>query len=148
VLHNEYETTIIIRPDLDDAQTYAIVERFESVITDNEGHMLLRDDWGKRRLAYLIGGHQKGHYVLLNHLAPAGLIVELERNIRIEDSVLRFLTVKLSDHVDVAPRLARAEEQRKLRSEEEARRKAEAEAAAKAAAEAEAAAEAHRADYE
>jgi len=122
VLHNEYETVIIVRPDLDDAQTYEIIERIEAVITEHGGHLLLRDDWGKRKLAYSVQKHQRGHYVLLRHLAPASLIFELERKIRIEDTIIRFLTVKQADAVDVPVRLEEAAEVRRTREEEAAKR--------------------------
>lgn len=126
-MFNEYETVIIIRPDLDDADTYAIVNKLEGVITAGGGHLLLRDDWGKKRLAYNIDKHQKGHYVLLNFLANPELIKELERNIRIEDSVVRFLTVQRGGCADVELRIAQAADQRRLREEAE---RARAEAAA------------------
>lgn len=135
VLHHEYETVVIVRPDLDDGDTYAIIERFEKVITDNAGHVLLRDDWGKRKLAYPIDKQQKGHYVLLNHLSPAELVDELERIIRNEDRVLRFMTVLLDRAVDVPQRLESAEETRKRHAAERAARlEAEARAEAEAAA--------------
>lgn len=136
MLHHEYETVVIVRPDLDDADTLAIFERFEKVITDNGGHVLLRDDWGKRKLAYTIEKQTKGHYVLLNHLSPAEIIAELERIIRNEDRVIRFMTVLLDQAVDVPERLEAAEEKRKklaaelaARAEAEERARAEAEAA-------------------
>lgn len=121
---NEYETVIIIRPDLDDADTYAIIEKLEGVIGSGEGHLLIRDDWGKKRLAYNIDKHQKGHYVLLNFLSFPELVAELERNIRIEDSILRFLTVQRSTAVDVEVRIQQAAEQRRLREEAEKARAA------------------------
>lgn len=119
MLHNEYETVIILRPDLDDSATYGIVEKLEAVVADNGGHLLIRDDWGKRKLAYPIAKHLKGHYVLLSHLAPPDLVTELERRIRIEDSIIRFLTVKLGDAVDVPVRLEQVAEQKRLRDEQE-----------------------------
>lgn len=123
MLHNEYETVVILRPDLDDATTYGLVEKFEGVVTGNGGHILIRDDWGKRKLAYPVAKHQKGHYVLLSHLAPAALVSELERRIRNEDSVLRFLTTRIGEVEDVAARLAQAEEQRRVRDEQARLRK-------------------------
>ncbi len=126
-MFNEYETVIIIRPDLDDADTYAIVNKLEGVITGSGGHLLLRDDWGKKRLAYNINKHQKGHYVLLNFLSSPTLITELERNIRIEDSLIRFLTVQRGACADVELRMSQAADQRRLREEAE---RARAEAAA------------------
>lgn len=128
MLLHEYETTLIIRPDLDDPGTYGIVERIEGVIAENGGQLLLRDDWGKRKLAYAIDKHLKGHYVLLDFLGPAEMVTELERRIRITDGIIRFLTVRVADAVDVETRVAEAAEQRARREEEAARRRAEAEA--------------------
>lgn len=137
---HEYELTIILRPDLDDADTYAIVEKIEGAITAGGAHLLERDDWGKRKLAYLIDKHQKGHYVLLNFLSEPQGILEVERIIRIEDRILRFLTVRVADAVNVADRVAEAEIANKRKAEEQARLEAERaaaeEAAKKAAAEA------------
>ena len=122
MIFNEYETVVIIRPDLDDSVTYAIIEKLESVIASNEGNLLDRDDWGKRKMAYAIRNHLKGHYCLLRHASPADLVDELERRIRIEDDVIRFLTVKQDDDVDVeALRLSHAE-LRRVREEEAAER--------------------------
>lgn len=119
MLHNEYETVIIIRPDIDDAATYSLVEKFEQVVVSNGGHLLIRDDWGKRKLAYPIEKHQKGHYILLSHLAPSSLVTELERRIRNEDSVVRFLTTKIADIVDVPVRLEQVAELKRVREEQE-----------------------------
>jgi small subunit ribosomal protein S6 len=119
LLHNEYETIVIIRPDVDDAVTYGLVEKFEQVITGNGGHLLHRDDWGKRKLAYPIMKQQKGHYVLLQHLAPSELVAELERRIRNEDTVMRFLTVQQAVAVDVPVRLEQVAEQKRVREEQE-----------------------------
>ena len=84
-------------------------------------------------MAYTIHNHQKGHYVLLNHLSPAALITELERNIRNEDRVIRFMTVMMDREVDVPDRLERAAE---VRAQREAEAKAKAEEDARRAAEA------------
>ncbi len=128
MLTHEYETVVIFRPDLDDAVTKEHVERLESFITENSGTMLLKDEWGKRKLAYPIANHLKGHYVLYNFLGPASSVAEIERRIRINDNIIRFMTVKLDDNVDIPARVATAAEERAKREEE---------AAAKAAAEAE-----------
>lgn len=125
MFQNEYELVLIIRPDMDDAPIYDIVTKLEAVITENGGHLLTRDDWGKRKLAYPIDKHQKGHYFLVNFLSPSELVKELERRVRNIDDVIRFLTVNKFDEVDVEPRLVQAAEQRRLREEEAARRAAE-----------------------
>jgi small subunit ribosomal protein S6 len=144
VLSNEYELIIIIRPDLDEAAVTAAIEKIEGVISSNEGTVLIREDWGKRKLAYPIKKHIKGHYVLINFIADPLMIMELERNVRIMDSVVRFLTSKIGTAVDVPLRLEQAAELRKRRAEEEARVRAEAEARA----EADAAAAAQRLEFE
>jgi small subunit ribosomal protein S6 len=124
---HEYESVVIIRPDLDDADTYAIVEKVEKILEDNGGKLLIRDDWGKRKMAYVIQKHLKGHYVLFSHLSPAELNDELERNIRNEDRVIRFMTVLIDRDVDVPERMAQAKEER-ARREAEAKARAEADA--------------------
>ncbi|MCB9662539.1 MAG: 30S ribosomal protein S6 [Alphaproteobacteria bacterium] len=121
---HEYEIVFIIRPDLDDADTLAAVERVEATVAETEGHLLERDDWGKRRLAYLVQKHAKGHYILLRILSSPTQILEIERKMRLDDRIIRFLTVKIADAVDIEPRLELAEEQRKIKAEE-ARRRAE-----------------------
>lgn len=135
-MFHEYEIVFIIRPDIDDAATNTAIERVESIITDNGGHLLERDDWGKRKLAYNIKKHSKGHYVLVHFAAKATLIAELERKLRIDDSVIRFLTVKLSEDVDVENALSLAAERAKEAAEKAAKEAAEAAAAAEAAPEA------------
>lgn len=135
MLTHEYETVVILRPDLDDSDTRENIEKLETIIADNSGKMLLKDEWGKRKLAYPINNHLKGHYVLFNFLGPATAIDEIERKIRINDRIIRFMTVKLEDNVDIPAKLANAAEVRAKR-EEEARVKAEQEAARQAEAEA------------
>ena len=71
------------------------------------------DDWGKKKLAYEIQKFNKGHVVLFNYLGNPEGVEEIERTLRIDDSVLRFLTVKLEDRVDIDERVA-TEEARKL----------------------------------
>lgn len=119
MLQNEYETVLIIRPDLDDAATYGVVEKFEQIISGNGGHLLIRDDWGKRKLQYPIAKHLKGHYLVISHIAPPSLVTELERRIRNEDAVIRFLTVQQSEAVDVPTRLEQVAELKRKREEEE-----------------------------
>lgn len=120
MLTHEYETVVIFRPDLDDADTRENIDKLEAIITDNDGTMLIKDEWGKRKLAYPIANHLKGHYVLYNFLGPATSIDEIERRIRINDKIIRFMTVKLDEDVDIPTKIANAAEER-ARREEEAR---------------------------
>lgn len=128
---NEYELVIIIRPDVDEAEVKALVEKVEGVITADGGHILYRDDWGQRKLAYAIGKHLKGHYFVIHNLAKAETIAEVERVIRITEGFIRFLTVRKDVAVDVDVRIKDAAEQARIR-EAEAKARAEAEALAAA----------------
>ncbi len=126
MLVNEYETNLILRGDLDDTTSVALIEKFEGLITQSGGTLLLRDDWGKRKLAYPVRKQPRGHFLILNWVGAAKLVSEFERRIRNEDNVVRFMTVRTGVAVDVEQRLAQAEEKRRLRAEQ-ARARAEAE---------------------
>ncbi len=140
----EYETIYVVKPELPEDALVALNDKVNTIVEKNQGTMLTVDDWGKRKLAYPIQKNSKGHYVYINYLGPTTLVAELERNLRIEDNLLRFLTVKLDIDVDVESRKVKAEEDNARRAELRAAR-AEAEAEAQAAAEAAEAEEAARA---
>lgn len=89
-----YEVMYILRPDLEEEATKELVERFSALITANGGAELKVNEWGKRRLAYEIEKLNEGYYVLLNFNGEAETIEELERNMRISEKVIRFMTVK------------------------------------------------------
>ena len=96
----QYETTFILRPNLGEDQFTEIIERTCSIITDDGGVIIDTDRWGIKRLAYEINKEVQGYYVCLNYAAPGTTIAELERIFRIDDRVLRFLTIKLADSID------------------------------------------------
>ena len=126
MLSHEYETIIIVRPDIEESALGALADKFEGVLTDSGGHILDREDWGSRKLAYPIAKHLRGHFVRMSYLAPAEIIGELERRIRIEDSIVRFMTIRLADAVDVPTRIEEAAVQRAQREEDAKRRAVEA----------------------
>ena len=134
---NEYETTYIVRPDLTDDIMKKLTTKFEQIVADNAGTMLVAEDWGKRKLAYLIRRHTRGHFVYLNYCGPGNIVRELERNLGNEDDLRRYLTVQIEASVDVDSRRVLAEERRNQRVERMAALKAEEEAEARYRAEAE-----------
>jgi len=88
-----YELTFIVHPELDDSAFNEIVERVKSWISDSGGEITQIDFWGKRKLAYEIGNQTDGNYVLMTtNLAPT-FCAELERNLGLSESVLRYLIV-------------------------------------------------------
>ena len=107
----EYELIYIVRPDVGEEDLTTVQERTDKIIVERGGTVLKVDAWGTKRLAYDIQKHSKGHFVLFDFLSEPDTVAELERTLRIDDKVLRFLTVKLHDRVDVDARVA--EEQAK-----------------------------------
>ncbi len=116
----EYETIYIVRPDAAEEDSETISERVESVIDNDGGHLLKHDDWGARKLAYEIKDKtegrkfERGNYHYYRYLAPSDTVAEVERNLRLLDPVLKFLTVKLEDNLIPAERLARSGEEEEV----------------------------------
>ena len=106
---NRYELTYIIDTVLEESARKELIEKVSALITNNGGEIEKVDEtWGKRKLAYAIDYKTEGWYVLVTFKAPADLPRELERNLEIYDSVLRYLIVKLEvKKSSVKPRAAR-----------------------------------------
>jgi small subunit ribosomal protein S6 len=121
----EYETTLIIQPEISDEGVGALQERLDGILEGFGSIRLIYDDLGKRRLAYEIQNFQKGRYVMLRFLDDGSNIKGLERALGLEDSIIRFLTVQVDEAVeDVAARQAEAAEEERLRAERAAERAA------------------------
>jgi small subunit ribosomal protein S6 len=129
----EFETTFIVQPEISDEGLQAIRTRLDAVLARHGAVRLMCDDLGRKRLAYEIRRFQKGHYLELVYLDKGPVVPEVERALRLDDSVLRFLTVQVSPHVeDIEKRKADAaalEEDRARKAAERAAREAEEEAA-------------------
>ena len=91
---NQYEVMYVIDPALEDSARTELINRFSDLVKKNGGEVDRIDEWGKRRLAYAIQYKTEGYYVLMYIKAPAELPREIERNMKISDSVLRYLTVR------------------------------------------------------
>jgi small subunit ribosomal protein S6 len=90
-----YESIFIARQDATPAQVETLATQFADLVKAQGGKVTKTESWGLRRLAYRINKNRKGHYVLMNLDAPAPAVHELERNMKISEDVLRFLTVKV-----------------------------------------------------
>jgi small subunit ribosomal protein S6 len=86
-----YELVFIVHPDLDDAAFKELVEKVKGWITEAGGIISKVDSWGKRKLAYRIRKQKEGQYVAIKAEIPPLFCVQLERNLRLTESVLRFL---------------------------------------------------------
>jgi small subunit ribosomal protein S6 len=98
----EYETTYILRPDISNDGISAVNNKIRGLIDAGGGTLLKVENWGRRKLAYEVKKNLKGVYLFFNYLGPAGLVEEVERNLRLSDSVIRYYSVKIAENVDPA----------------------------------------------
>ena len=113
----EYETVYILRPSAGEEDGAKARERVEGVIENAGGHVLRFDDWGQRDLAYEIRDStegkrfDRGKYQYYRYLAPGDAVAEVERNLRLFDPVVKYLTVKLDEDLIPDERLQRPTEE-------------------------------------
>jgi small subunit ribosomal protein S6 len=126
-----YETIFILRSDLGESTQKESIRRFENIVRGSGGEVIETDEWGFRELAYHVKGEHRGFYVRLDYGGNGATMSEIERNLKLSDAVLRYLSV-LVDR-DIEPATVRAELEAQRRRSAEVRAEAE---AARAAAEA------------
>lgn len=97
-----YESIFIVRQDVSAQQVEAFTTEFADIIRAGGGQVPKTEQWGLRTLAYRIKKNRKGHYVLLNLDASPAAVAEMERNMRLHEDVLRFMTVSV-DELETAP---------------------------------------------
>ncbi|WP_257313647.1 30S ribosomal protein S6 [Geothrix fuzhouensis] len=114
-----YETIFIASPTLTDEQSDELVKQFEGIIAEQGGELLKTDKWGRKKLAYEVQKFSEGYYTLFEMNAGPDLIAELERRFRNNDSVIKYMSVRLDEAEKAAGRA-------KQRIEREAKRKAQA----------------------
>jgi small subunit ribosomal protein S6 len=115
-----YETIFILRPDLGDSAQKDAIRRFEGIVGATGGDLVETEEWGFRELAYRIKGERRGFYVRLDYGGNGATMNEVERNLKLSDGVLRYLSVLIDEAADMAT----------VRSDIEARQKRAAEAKA------------------
>jgi small subunit ribosomal protein S6 len=96
----EYETIFILRPDTNQDGIQTVNNRIRSVIDTMGGRLLKLDNWGKRKLAYEVKKQLKGIYLYWQYLGTSGTVEEIERNLRMLDTVIRYYTVKVDEDID------------------------------------------------
>ena len=131
----EYETTIIVQPEISDEGSEAIFEKLGEILSEGDSIRLQCESLGKRKLAYEIRKFNKGHYYILSFLSDGQVVPAIERNLRLNESILRFMTILANPNVvDIEARQAEAvemEAEQARKAEERATREAE-EASARA----------------
>jgi small subunit ribosomal protein S6 len=96
----QYETLFIVTPDSSEEDLKAVATKIKGVVTGMNGIVTSYDEQGRKKLAYSVKKQNKGYYVLMDYVGSADIVSEIERNMRLDDRVLKYLTVKLADQVD------------------------------------------------
>src|SRR5215469_1181143 len=92
-----YETVFIARQDITSAQAETLAETYSQLIADNGGKVTKTEHWGLKTLAFRMNKNRKGHYVLFNLDAPPAAVLEMERNMRINEDVLRYMSIRVDE---------------------------------------------------
>jgi ribosomal protein S6 len=100
----EYETIFILKPDVTNEVIGATNSKIRGVLDTGGGTLLKIENWGRRKLAYEVKKQLKGIYIFFRYLGNPGLVEEIERNLRLTDSVIRQYSVKIAENVDAATR--------------------------------------------
>jgi len=95
-----YETIFIVHPNLNEEECKEVVRKFGGLLQRYKGVPIKVEEWGNQRLAYQVKKSDRGHFVLMGFCADPGLVPEFERDLKLDDRVLKFQTVKVSDHAD------------------------------------------------
>jgi small subunit ribosomal protein S6 len=97
----EYETIYVLRSDVDAETAERVQGRVSDALDREQGRLVKVESWGRRKLAYPIGKQRKGVYVYLKYVGGGGLVAEVERNLKLQDAVVKFMTVQTADVVDL-----------------------------------------------
>lgn len=111
-----YEEVFIVKPDAADEEAESVIEQLSKTVTEQGGTIDNVDRWGRRKLAYRVAKYDEGNYVVVKFSAKPETVREVERRLRVNDLVLKFLTVRLDERLKWV-------EKRKKRREERAKRK-------------------------
>ncbi|HOW57883.1 MAG TPA: 30S ribosomal protein S6 [Smithellaceae bacterium] len=91
---NRYEIVVIVKADLAEEEITKLTERSQTIITERKGFIAKVDKWGKKRLAYEINKQKDGFYFFIDFVGNGAIVAEIERNLRIDDRILKFMTIK------------------------------------------------------
>jgi small subunit ribosomal protein S6 len=105
-----YESVIILDPELADEDIKNFTERYSTLVKTHGGEIIKIEDWGFKKLAYLVKKKDRGRYILFDFVGLPALISEMERQLKITDEVIKFLSVKLDEDVDLEAFKAASEE--------------------------------------
>ncbi len=110
-----YEELFIVRPDATPEEIAPLIEQLKGIITTDGGSLDKQENWGTRRLAYKLKKYSEGQYILLVFTAQASTVHEIERRLRVNDMVVKFLTVRIDEKMKRIEKRKKAREKRAAR---------------------------------
>lgn len=110
-----YEELFIVRPDTTEEDLDPIIEQVKGVVTNAGGTIDKTEKWGMRKLAYRVAKQSEGQYILLQFTAKAETVKEIERRLRVNDAVIKFITVRIDEKLKRLEKRKKAREKRALR---------------------------------
>ena len=113
----EYETIYVLRSDVDADTAEKVQARVAEVVGRDMGKLVKVEAWGRRKLAYPVAKQKRGVYVYVKYVGRGGLVQEIERNLKLQDTVLKFQTIQTNEEVDLAALTIDPEEVKLLRME-------------------------------
>lgn len=114
-----YETIFIVHPNLNEEECKEVVRKFSGLLERYKGVLVKMEEWGNQRLAYQVKKSDRGYFVLMGYCAESGLVPEFERDLKLDDRVLKFQSVKISDHADPNELIQKQNEGKKQEGVEE-----------------------------
>ena len=109
----QYETIFVVNPTVAEDTYRELVNKFKTTIEKQKGVIVKAEEWGSQRLAYVVKKFDKGVYVLFNYCGDAGVTSELERDLKLDDRILKYQTVKVAEDVDPQALMAKEKEGKK-----------------------------------
>jgi small subunit ribosomal protein S6 len=96
-----YECVVILTPEMQDDDIVSFTETYSGLIRDSGGEVIKIEDWGQKRLAYLVKKKERGRYLLFDFAGMPALMAEMERRLKITEEVIKYMSVKLDDRIDL-----------------------------------------------
>jgi len=115
-----YELVYIINPNLEAELLKEVVDKFSDIVSKSKGTVVEVNEWGRRKLAYEVKKFDKGYYVLLDFCGLPTVVKELERNLKLDDRVLKYLHIKLDEDSDPEELISKIKEKNVAKEEKEA----------------------------
>jgi len=108
-----YETIFIVNPTLGEEDYKEVLKKVSTLVERQKGILIRTEEWGVQRLAHAVKKFDKGSFVLMNYCGPSGITAEVERDLKLDDRIFRFQTVKIAEDVDPQELILKEKEKRK-----------------------------------